>query len=808
MSQPLISDNAFKLFKDESNNVVTKNYFNKNDFLLNTTSSQGYTRNAVGALTTTVGLGVVASGAGATLIEGGGGVGAGSLALKAVSSKLLEGGAIQTVTEGVVSKVPIVAIGGGICAALGLVWFDNLVYRNPQYLEELYQNMLVNGANELEWWYYGFLKDKYYYVPEDLINRVANYNREKGCFDAGGFMPIPANALQFNTPLDISTIGWTDFREMIISFLYAKYTDGKISQACYTDMVDAIDNKYMNDVLPWLNGRTKYIALVTCDNEGFNVEGGDRFNFDIHFYVADANGKFIFAPNTTDYPSLTQPYIEDYNDGAFDGKFYWGYPDEYQQQYSRGWRINLYLRGNGLRSVGSYLDAVFGALYYTAGMYVLSNIGSISGGSQEEGVEQQEDAVCPVDPSVALSVLYPDWALHAKNISIYHPDTDTNEEKKFYPLKLAVLPITDGVTIPQDVAQVGEIADEDEDEQDLVADGAIEAPTQVIDQDLAIPMDIDIPTDSGVSPTIPLPFDISGNGMIMVYNPTKAELQGISSFLWSTNFIDNIKKIFNDPMQAIISLHVLYAKPTISSNKTDVKIGFLDSGVDSYYVTEQYVEIDCGSVTLNEYFGNYMDYDFTEVYLHLPFVGIVQLKTTDVMRSIIHVKYKVDVVSGCCLCNVSIEKNDMDAILYTYSGNCSVPIPYSASNYANMITGLLGVAGATIGAIASGGATLALGATALASLGNALHRDISHGGSLSGNAGAMGVKTPYLIVNRHTPYYSERQKQYDGLPSNEYVKLGTCVGFTRIKEVHLLNLNATDEEINMIDEQLKGGVIL
>ena len=799
----------YYIFQTESAVETMTVYPTVETFVAQATAENGLVLASNGALVETATVTAGTSGAGAALIEGGG-VGAETTALKVVSSELVEGGAVQTVTKGIASKIPTILIGASITIASGLAWSAYLADINPTYISELEALMEQNGTTPVERAWVSFLKGNKYYVNSNVAKQVIDYNMLKGCYEASGFTPIAEDALQFNTPLTINTISWADFFLFLDNFFLAQVGAGHMSLTAYTNTIAHITNSYANDVVPWLNGR-QCLIVAQCDNEGFNVEGGDRFNFYIYFYVADANGKFMFAPDIDQHPSLTFPFIFDYNTGAFEGTYYFGYPDEYDARYERAWEIGIYYRGNDVRSTWSRGDvAVFGGLYYIGtGRYVWSNAGTISSGGGQIGVTQQSGATLPSDTDWTFENTYPDWWNDRIQISKYNPTTGENEIYTYLPLQIQITdPTLEGTgTQTQDDAQSGAISDEDT--QEGISDGVIELAQEQVDEETDIPTDVDTPTDTGATPTIPLPFDISGNGMIMVYNPTKTELQSISSWLWTSNVFVNLAKIFNDPMQAIISLHVLYAKPIISSNKTDVKIGFLDSGVDSYYVTEQYVEIDCGSVTLNEYFGNYMDYDFTEVYLHLPFVGIVQLKTTDVMRSIIHVKYKVDVVSGCCLCNVSIEKNDMDAILYTYSGNCSVPIPYSASNYANMITGLLGVTGATVSAVASGGATIALSSSiALGSLGNALHRDISHGGSLSGNAGAMGVKKPYLIVNRHIPYYSERQKQYDGLPSNEYVKLGDCVGFTKIKEVHLLNLNATDEETNMIDEQLKGGVIL
>lgn len=801
----------FGALVEESNVVSIVDYFSTESYLAEAVGANGFVRGAGGMLGEVVNFPATASGAGADLVTGAG-VGSSSTALKVVSSELVEGGGVHTVAQGIASKVPTVLLGAGVVCALGLGWSANLAYSNPEYIAELEELMEENRTTPIEKAWVGFLKNNFYYVDADLVQEIATYHINHGCFETGGFVPIQDN-LTFGSALTINTIAWSDFRDILVNFFAQKAYENKISAEAAAQFFTNIDSALEDTNFVNAMG-SNWMCIAVCDNEEFNVAGGARFNFNLFFYKADANGKYTF--NVDQQFDIDHPYITNYNTGLFNGNSYWGIPEYDQPNYGYSWAMNTYFRGGGVRSFSSRGDMIAlggfdpnarNSLRTTAG-YVFSNIGTMSSGGGIIGVNQQSGATFP-QSGTPIQETYPNWFNTGLSVSLYNPTTGTNTVKKYIPLRLPTLPhpATQGATDTQSDTQTLPITDPAS--QTAIEDGAMSIQQEIVEDTPAIPIEPAQPTDTGDTPIPALPFDVLGNGMIMVYNPTKAELQTISSFLWSSSFIDNIKKIFNDPMQAIISLHVLYAKPTISANKTDVKIGYLDSGADSYYVTDQYVDIDCGSVTLNEYFGNYMDYDFTEVFIHLPFIGIVPLKTTDVMKSIISVAYKVDVISGCCLCNVTIERNDMEAILYTYSGNCSVPLPYSASNYANMITGLLGVVGATITGVGTGGLGFAISSSiALGSLGNAIHRDISHGGSISGNAGAMGIKKPYLIVNRHIPYNSSRQNEFVGLPSNAYVTLGSCTGFTKVKEIHLENINATDDELTMINDLLKEGVIL
>ena len=316
------------------------------------------------------------------------------------------------------------------------------------------------------------------------------------------------------------------------------------------------------------------------------------------------------------------------------------------------------------------------------------------------------------------------------------------------------------------------------------------------------------PPDTGKGNTpIVTPPTGSASALYAIYNPTLEQINAFGAWLWSDNFVEQIKKLFNDPMQAIIGLHKVYATPATSGAQT-IKVGYLDSGVSAKVVSNQYTTIDCGSVSLSEYFGNVFDYEpYTKVNLYLPFIGIVPLSVSEVMRSTIHVVYHVDVLTGACLAEVKITRDAAGGTLFQYSGNAAVQYPISSGSYMGIISGIMSIAGGVAGTIATGGAALPVLLGAGASIGR-MHTDISHSGSFSGNAGAMGIKKPYLIIDRPQTALAENFPNYIGYPSNTTVKLSSCHGFTRCKSVHVEGLSATEEEKTMIETELKNGVII
>ena len=308
------------------------------------------------------------------------------------------------------------------------------------------------------------------------------------------------------------------------------------------------------------------------------------------------------------------------------------------------------------------------------------------------------------------------------------------------------------------------------------------------------------------TPDSPKPPSIIGGtatGMISIYNPTKEELSRFSSYLWSNNFLDNFLKIFQNPMDAVIGLHILYATP-ITGGKNNIIVGYLDSGVPSDIVTKQYTEIDCGTVNVSELYGNATDYEpYTKVACYLPFVGIVPLKTDDVMGKKVNIKYGVDVLTGTCLATITVTNlKGVTIAMYTFTGNCAVQLPLSGGNYSGVIRGLVGM----VGSVAVGGAIGAIGA-----VGSALNSklDVAHSGSIGSNAGAMGVRKPYLIITRTEPNDALNYNRYYGFPSNKAVSLKSCLGYTKVKEVHAESIdNATITEKNEIENILKSGVII
>lgn len=328
-----------------------------------------------------------------------------------------------------------------------------------------------------------------------------------------------------------------------------------------------------------------------------------------------------------------------------------------------------------------------------------------------------------------------------------------------------------------------------------------------------------------VFPVVPLPFSSSNDGLISVYHPTDAQLKAFASWLWVTYADATIDKIWNNPFDGVIGLMEIYCTPTDVGTKT-IRSGFLDSGISSAIIS-RYTEINCGSITIPEHYGNYFDYSpYSKAHVYLPFIGIVELNVDDVVGHAVNITYRIDEYNGSCIAIITCAKYDevngagvqYNAVTYQFSGNCAVELPLSGGSQASIRAGMMQAAAyglsSVIGGIVSGvsgnigGAISSIGYGAANALGSAISSksSVQHSGSFGASYGAMGLKIPYIIVSRPKQIDVLNYNEMYGYPSHCAVTIGSCTGYLRAREVHVKSSTATDEEKQRIESLLKEGV--
>jgi len=323
---------------------------------------------------------------------------------------------------------------------------------------------------------------------------------------------------------------------------------------------------------------------------------------------------------------------------------------------------------------------------------------------------------------------------------------------------------------------------------------------------------IDIPPD----PTIQA-IDF---GFVSIYNPPDiTTCRAIATWLWSDDFDEAIKLNYVSPFDNIqaIAIVPLY----VTSTTAILRVGNVDSGIACPKINSpnQFVHVDCGSVDILEYWGSFLDYNATYS-IWLPFIGFRSLKPDDMVNGKLGVYYKVDLLTGNCMCYVwAIKEDGIKHVLYIYTGNVFYNCSFSGANFMAMYNQQLaattsGISNAvqSIGKALSGDITgavdLITGQAQAKRQYETAKPDYGRGGSGTGNAGYFGNRKPYIVQCLPIGQPPYNYTELNGVPSQIYAKLSTLSGYTEIDRVIVNTLTCTEDEQKQIVALLKEGVIL
>lgn len=305
-------------------------------------------------------------------------------------------------------------------------------------------------------------------------------------------------------------------------------------------------------------------------------------------------------------------------------------------------------------------------------------------------------------------------------------------------------------------------------------------------------------------------------GFISMWVPTGEQLARLAAYMWNMDITtsDFWRKIVANPLELIYGLNIMPVPIDREHITRDtVTVGWFDTGIEMDCIPQQYIEVDCGTIDLQEYWKAYIDYSpYTKIDIYLPYIGAKTLNTNDIMGRNVSLKYVIDLASGACLAMIKAD----DSVYYHFSGNCASPVPVTSQQFQEVIKNVMSTAvsaGVAIGsAIATEGASLVALGAAGAAAGSAAKTvstppTVTRSGSVASAAGFMGVQTPYLIITRPNLCMPEEQQKYTGFPAFIAEDLGELNGYTEVEVVHLHVMGCTDDELTEIDELLKKGVI-
>lgn len=257
----------------------------------------------------------------------------------------------------------------------------------------------------------------------------------------------------------------------------------------------------------------------------------------------------------------------------------------------------------------------------------------------------------------------------------------------------------------------------------------------------------------------------------------------------------------------IIDCHIIPVSPSVGGSE-NIKVGFKTFNQVANRVSSDYIDFDCGSLNIGEYYANFADYEpYTRCKLFLPFVGFVDLKPEFWQSGTIQVKYRFNVVDGSFTAFVlsSSSKSKLsNTVIAQYGGNCCVHIPITGANYSNLVSGVVGGAAAIMAAQPGTGGNAALDAAV--NLANT-KANVQQSNGYNATTSFLGVRKPYLMIERTVSNMSSAYPDEIGIPCNINLDFSNLSGLVQSQDVILDGITgATDAELKEIARLLAGGV--
>lgn len=331
----------------------------------------------------------------------------------------------------------------------------------------------------------------------------------------------------------------------------------------------------------------------------------------------------------------------------------------------------------------------------------------------------------------------------------------------------------------------------------------------------------------------PLPtLNVLSYGFISQYKLGQNAAISLSNYLWSDNFIDNIKKAWQSPFDNIISLAIVPLNAELPTTQANIKIGNLDSGIASDKLTINLVKKNFGYINLKEMYNNFADYaPFTRLNLYLPAVGIKTVNPDDYMDGELHLEANIDTFSGTIVYQLGSVRHGKKHIVDHYEGSIVTQIPITGASFIDMYKNIIsGIATVTSGAMMGSALAVPLtkGASAASKamhVANQANNIINTGaatssgilnikptyektGSVSGSAMRLSMQTPYLFFDTPQLKAASAFRELHGYVSNQYEQLKNCTGFTSVKYMDLRNIDLTDDEKSELEDILTSGVYI
>lgn len=314
------------------------------------------------------------------------------------------------------------------------------------------------------------------------------------------------------------------------------------------------------------------------------------------------------------------------------------------------------------------------------------------------------------------------------------------------------------------------------------------------------------PTDSVEFPPLPnINLNVTGSSL---YALTEAQMLQFTSWLWTSDWSENIKKLRTDPMQNIIGVAV--TDVPVSGAGATIIVGNINSGKDASIVG-RWAEVNCGTISANEFYGTFADYEpYVHYTLYLPKVGFVSIPADIVTNNNITIVYHIELSSGEGICYVHLQnkRNGFSYIYNTYSCQCCSNVALSASDHTSQIQASI-QAGTSLLTSAIKGDALGMATGAISGAVNVAtaKNPTSTRGAMGNMSSLMSYKKPYILIDATYLTKPSGYKANNGHAIYYTNVLSNLSGFVKTMDFHT-SFNCPSEVASEIENLLNGGVFI